>query len=83
MAVAAGVVAKAEYESVIVEPLRRDVIQKNVILASFKLRLYASRIHWVVNYVFAKVITKETLHNHVFSDDEVEREPTITYLQYS
>ena len=53
---------------VIVEPLRRDVIQKYVILATFRLRLYASRIQRVENFVIAKVITKETLHNHVFTE---------------
>ena len=51
-----------------VEPLRRDVIQKYVILATFRLRLYPSRIQRVENYVLAKVITKEILHNHVFTE---------------
>ena len=43
-------------------------ILKYVILATFRLRLYPSRIQRVENYVLAKVITKEILHNHVFTE---------------
>ena len=51
-----------------VEPLRRDVIQKYVILATFRAVLYVYHIHGVQNYVFAEVINKKTLHNHVFTE---------------
>ena len=51
----------------IMEPLCRGLMQKYVILATFRLRLYASQIQKVQNYVFAEVINKKTLHNHVFA----------------
>ena len=49
------------------EPLLGSSLQKDVILATFRLRLYASQIQRVQNYVFAEVINKKTLHNHLFA----------------
>ena len=40
-----------------------------MILATFRAGLYVYHMHSVQNYVFAEVINKKTLHNHVFSND--------------
>ena len=60
---------------VIMEPLSESSMQKYVILATFRLRLYASQIQRVQNYVFAEVIIKKTLHNHALQKSTGQNTP--------